>query len=141
MMLRKRNFVVLTLLLAVGIFILFNHESHVRACFGWLVDAAEFKTEATLLRCEDDWYSLYKVSERLKKKLMGCSFIGNGYSGWSRFGSRLRMGIRSPYLLDGANRVIFSNFEEDSDSSSFTGMFIDVEENLLVLCCGRTYGR
>lgn len=93
-----------------------------------------------------DWAWAYRIDGLAVEAIMGRDFASHGYVGWQPFRRRKSCSPSpssehgGPLDVDGFRHRVMWNRTADSDDYDMEAMFVDVDEKVLVLYYGRTYG-
>ncbi|MGN0845758.1 MAG: hypothetical protein ACI4RA_00045 [Kiritimatiellia bacterium] len=93
-----------------------------------------------LLASSREWSKAYRVSDSDIEKIVNCDLGEFNYVGWERFRGRRSCGIEPSITVDGMRNHIIWNRMADSDAFDMEAVFLNVDEKVLILFYGRTYG-
>lgn len=87
-----------------------------------------------------DWFKAYRIRDEDIATILKCDLGEFGYVGWERFNRCCSCGVGPVMEVDGERKFIMWNRMSDSDCFDMEAVFVNVDEKILILFFGRTYG-
>lgn len=129
---QSKNIIVIVLLLVAGCV----RRNPVEAEFDWV--SKEMSIQGKTVRSLFAWYKVVELSETDKRQLMMANLMKKHYGKWSAYKSTLS--FPDGYSINGVRDKIIRASKMGSDERDGIFLFVNLDNNQLIMVYGKTYG-